>query len=125
MPLRLILADSEGGRDYVLAVIGPLDAHTSNELRGWLTNPAPGYGVVLDLSASPVSAACVDLVVDASRRLAAEGHVLRVIAPDQAAVSALQAAGIANVVIDRRYENRLAPDAAAELGQPLEAAGSS
>jgi hypothetical protein len=112
MPLRLMLSDSDGGREYVLALLGPLDPATAKEFRAWLTHPAPDFGVVIDLSAAaPIGPDCVALVADANRKLVGGGHRVRVIAPDDAAAAALTAAGVRWVVIDRREENRLAPGA--------------
>jgi hypothetical protein len=71
----------------------------------------PGFRVVLDLSsASPIAAGCIDLIAGTSRQLIAEGHPVRVVVPDQLAAEAVQAAGVKDVVVDRRNENRLAAD---------------
>jgi anti-anti-sigma regulatory factor len=111
MPLRLMLSDSAHSRDYVLAVIGPIDPSTAMELRRWATNPAPGYRVVLDLSStSPVSAACLELIADVARQLARHGRSLCVIASDQVAAEAITTVGVQHVLVDRRDENRLAVD---------------
>src|SRR3954447_2596229 len=112
MPVRLMLADSERGRDYVIVVAGQLDDGTSRELRRALLNAAPGFDIVLDLSqASPISAEQVAVIAEASGDVTQQGRRLRVIASDETTARQIESAGIGDVVPDRRTRAR--SDAAA------------
>jgi anti-anti-sigma factor len=107
MPVRFSIHESGStGRNFVLTVIGDLDAGSARELERRLRVETPDRraSLVVDLTqVDEVDRSCVDLVARRSLELAGTGQQIRVIAREGPVRDAFHTAGLGYLVgVDRR-----------------------